>query len=350
MSPSGSDSNPCTQALPCRTFNRAYRVASPGHTVEAAAGDYPGQAINPDPSKTSSDDVVFRPAVGASVRVTGGLDANGSHFELRDMTVHQANFPTTADDVTFRNVINHGMWMQGSRNISIIGGEITCGYCGYHPHIQNGGGRAPTNIVWDGVDFHDWHSISGEHVECLQILGADNVTVRNSIFRECGTGNGGLGATADLHLQTYGSPAPRNILLENNFFYPSGNMYPIQGEDFHNFDLRYNSISGPILIYDVPTPGTDMDFIGNVMRFSGCTAQGSQVPINWRHNVMQGGTCGPGDRNAPAGFINPNSNLHLTAGSAAINAGDPGSFPSRDIDGQNRPFGAVPDSGADEAG
>jgi hypothetical protein len=351
MSPSGSDSNPCSQAQPCRTFNRAYRVAAPGAVVEVVGGSYPGQTISPDPAKTSPNDVVFRPAPGQPVTVTGEIDANGSHFELRDMTVQQANFPSSADDVTFRNIVNHGMWMQGPINISIIGGEISCPTCNFHSHLQNGGGRAPTNILFDGVDFHDWHSQAGEHVECLQVLGGDGITIRNSVFRNCGTGNGGQGATADLHLQALGTPAPKNILLENNFFYPGGNLYPIQGEDFENFDLRYNSIGGPILIYDVPSsPGTGMDFIGNVLKASACTPQNNGHAINWRYNVIQGGTCGATDKNAAAGFVNAQSNMHLAPGSAALNAGDPTSHPSRDIDGQSRPAGAAPDAGADEAG
>jgi hypothetical protein len=93
-----------------------------------------------------------------------------------------------------------------------------------------------------------------------------------------------------------------------------------------------------------------MDFIGNIMGFNGCTAEGNGVPINWRHNVMQGGTCHPTDRNAPAGFLDVNNNLHLGSGSAAINAGDPTYYPPLDIDGQSRPLGLAPDSGADEAG
>ena len=37
-----------------------------------------------------------------------------------------------------------------------------------------------------------------------------------------------------------------------------------------------------------------MDFIGNNMGYTagGCTAENSGVPINWRYNVMSGGTCG----------------------------------------------------------
>jgi hypothetical protein len=329
-------------------------VASPGHTVEVAAGSYPGQTINPDATKTSDVDVLFRPAVGAAVTVTGEIWVRGKHFEMRDMTITELQFPREADDVTIRNVYNEGVWMAGPSNISIIGGEITCGYCPYHPHLQNGGAdsRPPTNILFDGVYFHDWHSVNGEHTECLQIGGGDGITIRNSVFKYCGTGNDGLGATAALFIGffDFGGPVTRNILVENNFLYRSGNPYTIQMGDLHNLDLRYNSIVGPIIIFDRQGPGTGMDIIGNIMGFSGCTAEGNGVPINWRYNVMQGGTCGVGDRNAPAGYTDVNNNLHLASGSAAINAGDPTSYPSRDIDGQNRPIGAAPDSGADEAG
>ena len=171
-------------------------------------------------------------APAAKVVVKAELDVRAAHLELRGMTIEQVNFLRSADDVTLRNVINHGMWMQGPSNISIIGGEISCGFCAYHSHLQNGGADAapPRNILFDGVNFHDWHSVSGEHTECLQILGGDNITIRNSTFRSCGTGNGGLGATGDLFIGWLGGngPVTKNILLENNFFYPSGNHFAIQ--------------------------------------------------------------------------------------------------------------------------
>jgi chitodextrinase len=354
MSPSGSDSNPCTQPQPCRSFNRAYHAASSGATVEVAGGSYGGETITGDASKVSTADVVFRPASGASVLVTDTLNVQAAHIEWRDMEIKEFNFPKQANDITVRNVINHGVWMQGPSDISIIGGEVTCGVCGYHSHIEDGGAPdflPPRNILFDGVYFHDWGSISGEHVECLQILGGDNVTIRNSIFRNCGTANGGLGSTADLHIAWLGNGAmTKNILIENNFFYAPGNVYAIQMDDYANIDLRYNSIVGPILIFDRSGPGTGIDIVGNILRASTCTAEGSGVPINWRYNVMQGGACGASDKNAAPGFDDASNNLHLTAGSAAVNAGDPTNYPAADIDGDARPSANVPDAGADEVG
>src|SRR5262249_9557630 len=125
VSKSGSDSNACTQSAPCATFDRAYKVAQAGQTVEVAAGSYGGQTINVDSSKTSSSDVLFRPASGASVTL-GGVNVYGSHVQFQDFTINgdwQAYH--SADDVTFRNItLNGGFYTQSASNISVIGGSV----------------------------------------------------------------------------------------------------------------------------------------------------------------------------------------------------------------------------------
>jgi hypothetical protein len=76
--------------------------------------------------------------------------------------------------------------------------------------------------------------------------------------------------------------------------------------------------------------------------------------VTYSYNVWRGAQCGPTDLNvASLGFLNstPGSfDLHLAAGSPAINRGDPGNYPVADFDGQTRPMGGVPDAGADEKG
>ena len=74
--------------------------------------------------------------------------------------------------------------------------------------------------------------------------------------------------------------------------------------------------------------------------------------VSYRYNVWSGRACGATDKTAVSlGFLDPASlNLHLAAGAAAINAGDPGSYPAQDMDGQARPMGGTPDAGADEEG
>jgi hypothetical protein len=323
--------------------------------VVVARGSYGAQTIEAR-ARQALPKVIFRPASGALVTV-GQFVVRGSHIEFRDMTLGDVDLPRAAADVTFRNIRNHGFFLQGSSNISFIGGEITCGVCDYHSHIDDGGPpdfRPPRNILFDGVYFHDWQAATADqHTECLQILAGDGITIQNSVFKNCATANDGRGATANLHISWLGNgPKTRNILIENNFFYPSGNTYAIQAGDFANLDFRYNSISGPILVFGGFGDGTPVEFVGNIMRFGDCqaphTAGGPIAPFIYRYNVLDGGTCSNTDVNAPSGFVDPNSNLHLRPAAAAVNRGDPRSYPKRDIDGGRRPKGGRPDAGADE--
>src|SRR5437762_3883870 len=84
VSPNGSDGGGCTQSAPCASFDRAYRVATPGATVVVAGGTYSGQTIGDDPSKSSaSSDVIFTPAAKANVTINGDLEIRGSHVVIR---------------------------------------------------------------------------------------------------------------------------------------------------------------------------------------------------------------------------------------------------------------------------
>ena len=357
VSPSGTDTGRCTRAAPCAGFDRAYAVAQPGAIVHVAGGRYGAMTIS-SRSGRRGPKVVFQPAGKAPVTVVGELTVRASHLEFRRMTLADLEVPREARHVTFRGIRNHGFWLQGPSHITFVGGEVTCGKCPYHPFLVDGGPPdfpPPRNIVFDRVYFHDWHAAeSGQHTECLQILAGNGVTIRNSVFRNCATADGGRGATANLQISWLGrGPKTRNILIENNFFYPSGNHYAINSGDWPNVDFRYNSIAGPIIVGSGWGDGTPVEFVGNVMRLGECqgprTGTGVSSRYVYRYNVLEGGTCGPTDRNAPSGFIHPQKDLRLRPGSAAINAGDPSRYPRRDIDGQRRPMGGRPDAGADEA-
>ena len=238
-------------------------------------GRYGEQTIQSRPGRRSPA-VVFKPATTrAKVTVSGELTVRASHLEFRGLTLNDLELPREADHVTLRGVRNHGFWIEGASNIAFLGGEVTCGTCPFHPFLVDGGPpdfRPPKNVRFDGVYFHDWHSASpDQHTECLQILAGDGITIRNSVFRRCATGNNGQGATANLHVSWLGrGPKTRDILIENNFFYRSGNPYAIQTGDWANLDIRYNSIAGPILIFGGDGDGTPVEFVGNVMQFSGC--------------------------------------------------------------------------------
>src|SRR5438128_1095761 len=84
VAPNGSDTNSCTLAAPCRSFDRAYHVAAAGAVVQVAAGSYPAQSISTDPSKDAAlANVLFQPAPGASVTLANStLKILAAHVEF----------------------------------------------------------------------------------------------------------------------------------------------------------------------------------------------------------------------------------------------------------------------------
>ncbi len=348
LSPSGSDSAACTAAAPCRSFNRAYLVASPGQTVEVAAGSYGSQTINSDAAKTSAADVVFAPAAGAAVTL-GALNVSAKHFEVRDITLSEWNLSPGTDDVTLRNLnVRGGIFITGATNVSIVGGSVGPGV-DYHPQFAPWPAGSPiSNIVIDGVDFHDWTRTStAVHTECLQIAGGIGITIRNSTFRNC--------AVMDLSITEYnGSGPPTDYTIENNVFGPSvsGGYYSLQfnsnASALRNILIRNNSSTQEFLIDNAQPTITNVRVVANIAPIVSylCSSR-----ITYARNVWQGATCNSTDKNAPSGFRNAAAlDYRLSAGSAAINAGDPTNFPAADMDGQARPLGGAPDAGAYESG
>jgi hypothetical protein len=263
------------------------------------------------------------------------------------MTFDEGVVFNRVDDVTLRNVrIDGGFWINGSTNVSIIGGSV--GPCvGCHPDIQweynSSPVRIPKNIVIDGVYFHDVViSAPGDHVECLQVSDVDGLVVRNSRFHRCGI--------FDLHIAGTVDPPVRNVLVENNFFEPAvdGGFYSLSITDGINVTVRNNSSSQEFRFGASTTIFSNWLVVGNVAPYSGAACQSV---FTYSRNVWEGGRCGSTDLNVDdLGFVNPGAgDYHLKSTSPAIDAGDPSSYPATDIDGQARPLGAAPDAGADEA-
>ncbi len=361
VSPTGSDSAPCTQAAPCRTFNRAYHVATPGEVVAVEGGTYPDQSIRADATKTSPA-VVFEPDAGAQVTL-GNLFVQGSYVSIQDMAVtgiwyvgvNSKAYPQASQphDVTIQNLTAARMFITGASNVSVLGGSIgpsvdssseikACESCAY----------APTNIVLDGVTFHDYtRATSGAHVECLMVYPAQNLTIRRSRFLNC--------AVMDVFFQNYGSAGDlRNITIENDVFDQPGSHggalshgyvalnFDANGRTITNVRIAYNSL----LVGDIP--GLDASGV------SGAVVEANVAPrarcyggVAYRYNVWTNWKCGVTDRVAPTGFTDPASyDFEPVAGAASINAGNTAAYPSTDATGRTRYLGAAPDSGAYEAG
>jgi hypothetical protein len=334
-----------SRTVPCLSFDHAYAVAHAGQTVQLAPGSYPLQEIQADATKTAAANVTFRPS-GTGV-VVNGLSVHGSHITFRDFAV-EGDWTTFADttDVTFRNIDVHGaIFTQSSTDISVIGGSVG-GIQDYKPLIGAWPpGTTNHNIVIDGVRFHDiTRSGPTVHIECLLVGGVDGLVIRNSTFRNCDVFDVSI---ADLN----NSGPVRNVVIENNFFGTAAGFYSLFFNDetasLSNVLVRNNS-SPQQMYFSTGTPV--LDNVRVVANIAPAFPWQCDTRIAYAYNVFDGAVCSPTDLNAPPGFVDAaGGDLHLLPDAAAVDHGDPASYPATDIDGDRRPLGAAPDAGADES-
>ncbi len=229
LAPTGTDSNPCTRAAPCLTLDRGYRAARPGEVVELAAGTYAGdQIMRAEPSKTSTDDVVFRPAAGATA-VLGQLELRASHVTLDGSagTLKIRSFEVETDaptdppttDVTIQHVDARGgqSQVQTARNVTLrdvdLGG--TCDGLDALRIISNfneqtGSADDPHDVLVEDSRIGGLCRPGDEHPDCVAISGGIDLTFRRNRISRCGTQ--GFYAVEELggHIE--------NVLVENNWF------------------------------------------------------------------------------------------------------------------------------------
>lgn len=367
VSATGSDSAACGAADPCQSFNRAYQAAQPGQVVEVAAGAYPSQTIEYDSSKTSNEDVYFRPAAGASVSV-GDIDVEASHVTFMAMQARDTDTvydgPEVVRDVTFWAMDGRNFTIDSGQEVSVIGGDYgpasSCGgvYGGGNNGIRmNRPGVAPSDILIWGVDIHDVQSYDLEqcHIECLIVGGGENITVRSSRFWNC--------SIFDIFLQPFNGQIS-DVTLENNWFAaptdPDGKVNSGRAVEFsgggpwQNLLIRHNSVNTSINLNDgAPNPQyVNARVIGNIAEHATPPCYSG---VTYRDNVWDQGSCDPSDRSlggAPLPFVlasdHGDLDYHLTGGVAVDLVPASVSDLAEDIDGEPRPDGPALDAGSDE--
>jgi uncharacterized repeat protein (TIGR01451 family) len=219
VAPWGSDQNPCTQAQPCLSFDRAFDLAASGDMVEIAAGTYAGQAIT---GEKPPPEVTFRPA--GSVTVEDSL-AFGSCVTCFDGAAN-----VRVEDVTVRGNVaaydpSRGLglirldaqnfYLNGVQDVLIEGGDwgpSLDGEWNSKIDLSDEAGQPNRNITIDGAVFHDYRIADPtQHFECLIIFSGVGITVQNSKFYNC--------EFYDIFLQHISSDRPlSDITIENNFF------------------------------------------------------------------------------------------------------------------------------------
>ena len=261
------------------------------------------------------------------------------------MTVQEFNFSRSADDVTVRNVVNHGVWMKAP------------------PTSPSSAARSA--------------AASAPTTHTSKTAAATSPTPQHPLRRS-------LFPRLALRLRrTHGMPAdprrrhrhhPQLHLqeLRHRQQRPRRNRRPLRRlprrhrprhqehparkqlllplrQRLHDPDERPRKPRPPLQLDRQPDHHLRPrrarhrhGHVGNIMRYGGCTAETNGVPINWRYNVIQGGTCGATNKNAAPGFLDTNNNLHLRRNSPAINAGDPRRTPNGTSTAKNVPQTVVP--------
>jgi hypothetical protein len=258
VAPGGSNSSPCTQAAPCRSFDRAYQLAAPGDVVEVAGGRYRSQIFGPKPG-TAAPDVRIVASAGQRV-VVGDLGAEDGCLGFEGATyvsvdgvetsytrvagrLHQCGVSVGREHshhVTLKDV-DAGMIWVGADDVTVLGGDFGPAI-DENTKIEWGSGHAPRNILIDGAVIHDARMVR-QHQECLALWGGLDVTVRNTHFYNC----------AVFHVWINGSAGDvlENITLEGNLFtQPGPNPPPISstikvgdhGETLKNVVIRGNRV------------------------------------------------------------------------------------------------------------
>jgi hypothetical protein len=366
VAPWGVEANPCTQALPCASFNRAYRAAASGGVVQIAGGTYPGQIITEDPSKTGAP-VTFEPAAGALVTVSGMLDVGQDQFLLKAprnivlrnlRATNEIRIWSGASGITVENADANNFLIVDASDITIRGGDF--GPCVAGPGVScvsKIAGPLARNIVVEDALFHDISSSNPDlfHIECMFLRSGTNVTIRRNKFRNCEVFD--IFLQAQPEVQKFSS-----ISIENNWF-----DAPLTGDGrrrttalsfsgpatFENLTVRYNSFaSNAGILFDAENVLVNARVVANTLQYGKCS---TNAGLTFAYNVFvpfsafTGQTpCGKTDKKvASFGYVDPGGfDFHLAPGSPALGAGVPGECPSNDIDGQAR--SSPCDAGSDE--
>lgn len=113
--PSCSDTGSGTQTQPFCTIKAAASKTGPGYTVQVAAGTYP-ENVSITRSGTSSDPIVFTPAPGATVTVSGGTGIGINLSAVSWVVVRGFTVTQTPD---------YGINATGSSHITISGNHVS---------------------------------------------------------------------------------------------------------------------------------------------------------------------------------------------------------------------------------
>jgi hypothetical protein len=361
VSPSGSDSNPCTQASPCATPDYAVNnKASAGDTVQVAAGtyDYGSGAAGFTRSGTAGHFITLTCATRGACKIQSATTGNttimqiaSSYLTFDGFEVTNTNPPAHPNNI---GIFVTGSFLNITRN-KIHGLNIDCS--------DNGGGAIITgvgdnhDITADSNLIYDIGWPDGGSPKCpastvqfdgiiLETNGGNTVITNNIIYHVSGGWGLGLGPRSGNVSYTVAN----NLIFSN----ANGGMTLTPGSVGstveNNMILNNGVVVGQCGISTAP--GETINFANNDL----WNNNGGSYCIEWGTSDTQSVNSNDISVDPSVGttFVNwkadGSGDYHQKAGSHTIDAGTssgPG-VPKVDFDGRPRPQGQSQDIGAYE--
>ena len=235
ISPSGIDTNACSQASPCRQIRRALALATAGDTILVADGSYLGFDVN-GINGTAVRPITIR-AQGTGAQVTTTTDRSDNRDTI---------FVTSSSYVV----------LDGLRASSANRAAVRVDQS---PHVTIRNGVFGNNATW-GIfsDFSD--DLLLENNECYGSVAEHGIYVSNSGDRPTVRGNrlhdnAGAGLQLNADASAGGDGIITGALIENNVIYNNGtagaagiNLDGVQDSTVRN-NLLYNNHATGIVNY-----------------------------------------------------------------------------------------------------
>ena len=328
VSPSGSESNPGTLEWPFRTVQHALDAAQPGWAIYVRQGTYAEEATCRR-SGTAAAPVTLQANSGERpvLQPVPGLPGNHyalriqcDYFNVRGFILENA-YGTSSADIYVEANVDH---------VEITDNEIR--------RSQDQGifaERSSSYITIERNVIHDngFGHVPGQHQSHgLYIEGSNDLIANNVIYNH----PYGFG------IQLF--PANHDTVVAENTIASSAHSSIVVGGSVgvYNITIRNN------ILADSANYGVEMDVA--------CPTG----PVYIDHNVFWNDKLGTVEQQCPQPVVGPdvladplfadyaNRDLHVQAGSPAIDVADPSAVYSPDLDGVPRPQGAGPDIGAYE--
>jgi hypothetical protein len=344
LSPTGSDSNSCTQTAPCRTIERGQTAASSGAWVRLGPGDYSAEGHT---TTLSKDGINYGRVIGqARPRVLGKTSVSGDSVKINNWLVDgptgnvNGNAGCTAHpgesvliDVSGANDVvefsqiresygNAGIFVSGVVNARIANNNVHdnggFGVCGLG--LENGQHgiywSSGTGVVENNRIVHNWTRGVQLYSKPTGVTVANNTIAWNG---RAGIIQGG----------SSGSNVAANNIVAGNAWNGQCGIYAYAGTLLVTHDLLWHNVSSDTCGGNVSNDGTS---VTADPLFVGADVDSPPAPLDKNRRWTTA------EANAP--------NLHLTASSPAIGLADPAYASANDFDGQVRD--AEPDAGAYE--